>query len=103
MHSYFCQRQAPVSVADSLINKWIVQKALGQGIKNDSIVIEKYQFIINYKLNIPVKRREAGIQFKVNFWLKVWLGICTDEVILDKNISLLEINSLISKKRKNFI
>ena len=97
MHSYFCQRQTPVSVADSLINKWSVQKALGQGIKNVSIVIEKYQFVINYKLNIKVKRREAGIQLKVNFWLTIWLGICTDEVILDKNISLLEINPLVSK------
>ena len=31
------------------------------GIRNEALSIEKYQLIMNYKLNRPVKIREAGI------------------------------------------
>ena len=38
-----------------------VKQALDHGIRNEALAIEKYQFIMNYKINRPVKIREAGI------------------------------------------
>ena len=32
-----------------------VKQALDHGIRNEALAIEKYQFIMNYKLNRPVK------------------------------------------------
>ena len=38
-----------------------VKQALDHGIRNEALVTEKHQFIMSYKLNRPVKMREAGI------------------------------------------
>ena len=38
-----------------------LKQDLYHGIKNEALAIEKYQFIMSYKLNRPVKIREAGI------------------------------------------
>ena len=53
------------------------------GIRNEALVTEKYQFIINYKLNRPVKIRETGIIIQSQLF---WLGASPDGVIFDKNI-----------------
>ena len=38
-----------------------LKQDLYHGIKNEALPIEKYQFIMSYKLNRSVKIREAGI------------------------------------------
>ena len=38
-----------------------LKQDLYHGIKNEALAIEIYQFIMSYKLNRPVKIREAGI------------------------------------------
>ena len=68
-----------------------VKQALDHGIRNEALAIEKYQFIMNYKINRPVKIREAGIIIQSQLF---WLGTSPDEVIFDKKIQeigLLEI------------
>ena len=45
---------------------------------NEALAIEKYQFIINYKLNRPVKIREAAIIIQNQLF---WLGASSDGVI----------------------
>ena len=68
-----------------------VKQALDHGIRNEALAIEKYQFIMNYKINRPVKIREAGIIIQSQLF---WLGTSPDGVIFDKKIQeigLLEI------------
>ena len=68
------------------------------GIRNEALVTEKYQFIINYKLNRPVKIRETGIIIQSQLF---WLGASPDGVIFDKNIQetgLLGIKCLYNKR-----
>ena len=55
-----------------------VKPALDHGIRNEALAIEKYQFIINYKLNRPVKIREAAIIIQNQLF---WLGASSDGVI----------------------
>ena len=38
-----------------------VKQALDHSIRNETLAIEKYQFIMSYKFSRPVKIREAGI------------------------------------------
>ena len=67
-----------------------MREALDHGIKDEAIVIEKYQFM-NYKINRPVKIREAGTIIQSQLF---WLGASPDGVIFDKKIQeigLLEI------------
>lgn len=47
--------------------------------RNVALTIEKYQIIINYKFNRPVKIREAGFIF--------WFGASPDGVIFNKKNS----------------
>ena len=61
------------------MNEESVKQALYHGIRSEVLAIEKYQFIMNYKLNRPVKIREAGI---VNHLF--WLGDSLDGVIFNK-------------------
>ena len=77
-----------------------VKQALDHGIRNEALAIEKYQFIMSYKLNRPVKIREAGIIIQSQLF---WLGASPDGVIFDKKIQgigLLEIKC--SYNKRNF-
>ena len=38
-----------------------VKQVLDHSMRNETLSLEKYQFIMNYKLNIPVIIRETGI------------------------------------------
>ena len=60
-----------------------VKQALDHGIWNEALAIEKYRFIMNYKINRPVKIREAGIIIQSQLF---WLGASPDGVIFDKKI-----------------
>ena len=61
-----------------------VKQDLYHGIKNEALAIEKYQFIMSYKLNRPVKIREARITIQSQLF---WLGASPDRVIFDKKNS----------------
>ena len=61
-----------------------VKQDLYHGIKNEELAIEKYQFIMSYKLNRPVKIREAVITIQSQLF---WLGASPEGVIFDKNNS----------------
>ena len=58
-----------------------VKQALDHVIRNETLAIEKYQFIMSYKLNRRVKIREAGITIQIQFF---WLGASPDGVIFEK-------------------
>ena len=45
------------------------------GIRNEALVTEKYQSIINYELNRPVKIREARIINNFSGWVLVLMGL----------------------------
>ena len=60
-----------------------IKQSLDHDIRNEAIAIEKYQFILNYKLNRPVKIRETGIIVQSQLF---WLGDSSDGVICDKKI-----------------
>ena len=76
-----------------------VKQALDHGIRNEALAIEKYQFIMNYKINRPVKIRETGIIIQSQLF---WLGSSPDGVIFDKKIQEnkrnLSIESIITDK-----
>ena len=75
-----------------------VKQALYHGIRNEALANEKYQFIMNYKINRPVKIREAGIIIQSQLF---WLGASPDGVIFDKKIQeigLLEIKCPYNKR-----
>ena len=57
----------------------IVEQALDHGIRKETLAIEKYQFILNYRLNRLVKITEAGIIIQSQLF---WLGDSSDGVIL---------------------
>ena len=61
-----------------------VKQDLYHGIKNEELVIEKYQFIMSHKLNRPVKIREAEITIQSQLF---WLGASPDGVIFNKKNS----------------
>ena len=74
-----------------------VKQALDHGIRNEALAIEKYQFIMNYKLNRPVKIGKARIIIQSQLF---WLGPSPDGVIFDKinqEMGLLEINVLTTR------
>ena len=57
---------------DKPVNEQIesLKQALDHGIRNKDQAIEKYQFIMSYKLKRPVKTKEAGIIIQNElFWL----------------------------------
>ena len=60
------------------------KQALDHGIRNEALAIEKYQFIMSYTLNRPVKIREAGTIIQSQLF---WLGASPDGVIFDKKNS----------------
>ena len=63
-----------------------VKQALDHGIRNEALAIEKYQFIMSYKLNRPVEIRGAGIIIQSRLF---WLGASPDGVIFDKKFNKL--------------
>ena len=60
-----------------------VKQALDHGIRNEALSIKKHQFIINYKLNRPVKIRETGIIIHNQLFS---FGASPDGVIFGKKI-----------------
>ena len=81
---------------DKPLNEQIknVKQALDHGIRNEALATEKYQFIMNYKINRPVKIREAGIIIQSQLFR---LETSPDGIIFDKKnqeIGLLEIKCL---------
>ena len=60
-----------------------VKQALDHGIRNEALSIKKHQFIINYKLNRPVKIRETGIIIHSQLFS---FGASPDGVIFGKKI-----------------
>ena len=58
-----------------------VKQALLHGIRNETLAIEKNQFIMSYKLKIPVEIREAGTIIQSQLF---WLGASPDGVIFDQ-------------------
>ena len=84
---------------DKLFNEQIesVKQTLDHGTRNEALAIEKYQFIMNYKLNRPVKIGKARIIIQSQLF---WLGPSPDGVIFDKinqEMGLLEINVLTTR------
>lgn len=75
-----------------------VKKALNHGIKNEAVALEKYKFIMNYRLHRSTKIKEAGLIIQSHIF---WLGASPNEIILDKNtqeIGLIEIKCPYSKR-----
>ena len=75
-----------------------VKQALNHGIRDEALAIEKHQFIMNYKLNRPVKIREARIIIQSQLF---WWGASPDGIIFDKKvqeIGLLDIKCAHNKR-----
>ena len=64
-HKIFIRKRNLNKQIDKPFNEKIerVKQALDHGMRNVALTIEKYQIIINYKFNRPVKIREAGFIF----------------------------------------
>ena len=60
-----------------------VKQALYHGIRNEALSIRKHQFILNYKLNRPIKIRETGIIIEIQVFC---FGASPDGVIFGKKI-----------------
>ena len=78
-----------------------VKKALNHGIQNEGVAIEKYKFIMNYRLHRSTKTKQVGLIIQSQIF---WLGASPDGVILDKNnqeIGLLEIKCPYSKRNSS--